>query len=139
MKHVIEDDYLEKNNINISIEKMSNSETRYRLQIDDNTLYSITKSGDKLSWQNAHYHKFCNELYIVQKGKVLMVTKDKEKVSSKIIKKDEVMIIPPNVSHNLFMFENAQACVLKYGDIKSEDWNEDKTLDQICKKIKPNN
>ena len=35
MKHIIEDDYLNKNNILVSVEKMPNTETRYRLKIDE--------------------------------------------------------------------------------------------------------
>lgn len=135
MKYIIEDDYLIENNISMSIEKMPNTEIRYRLKIDENTLYSITKSGDKLSWQNSHYHKYCNELYIVQKGKLVMITKDNNKICSKVMKRGEIINIQPNVSHNLYMIEDTEICVLKYGDIKPDDWYCDKSLDNICRKM----
>lgn len=135
MKYIVEDDYLDENNILMSIEKMPNTEIRYRLKIDENTLYSITKSGEKLSWQNSHYHKYCNELYLVQKGKLIMITKNENDVLSKVIESGEVMIVQPNVSHNLYMFKDTEVCVLKYGNVKQDDWYSDEKLDNICKDI----
>ena len=135
MKHIIEDDYLNKNNILVSVEKMPNTETRYRLKIDENTLYSITKSGDNISWQNSHYHKYCNELYLVQKGRVLIVIQDEKEISKKILEEGQMIEIKPNVPHNIYMFENTETCVLKYGDVKQNDWYPDENLDNICKKI----
>ena len=135
MKHIVKDNYLLENNISMSIEKMPNTETRYRIKIDNNTLYSITKSGEKLSWQNSHYHKDCNELYLVQEGKILIVIQDKEKISKKILIKGQMIDIKPNISHNVYMFEDTETCVLKYGDVKPNDWHSDKNLDNICKEI----
>lgn len=135
MKHIVKDNYLYENNISMSIEKMPNTETRYRIKIDNNTLYSITKSGEKLSWQNSHYHKECNELYLVQKGKALIIMQENEKISKKIIKEGEMITIKPNISHNIYMFEDTQTCVLKYGDVKQNDWYSDEKLDNICKEI----
>lgn len=135
MKYIVEDDYLDENNILMSIEKMPNTEIRYRLKIDDNTLYSVTKSGEELAWQNSHYHKNCNELYLVQKGRILVVMQEKEKILKKIIEEGEMVVIKPNVSHNIYMFEDTETCVLKYGNVKQNDWYSDESLDSICKKI----
>lgn len=135
MKYIVKDEYLGENNILMSIEKMPNTETRYRIKIDDNTLYSITKSGEELAWQNSHYHTNCNELYLVQKGKVLIVMQEAEKITKKIIETGEMIAIKPNISHNIYMFENTETCVLKYGDVKQNDWHPDKILDSVCKNI----
>lgn len=135
MRYIVEDDYLEKNNILMSVEKMPNTETRYRIKLDDDTLYSITKSGEKLSWQNSHYHKNCNELYLVQKGKVLIVIKEKDKIFHKVLNESQMLVIKPNIPHNIYMFEDAETCVLKYGDVKEKDWYPDEDLDNVCKSI----
>ena len=135
MKYIVEDDYLNSNNILISIEKMPNTELRYRLKIDDNTLYSVTKSGDNLSWQNSHYHKCCNELYIVQKGKILIVLKEKDEIFNKVLIESQMLVVKPNIPHNIYMYEDTQFCVLKYGDVKEKDWYADEELDEFCKKI----
>lgn len=75
MKVMTDDMKLNKNNVLFSVEKMPNTELRYRFKIDDNTIYSVTKSGENYEWQNSHYHKLCNEVYVVQSGKIIMVTK----------------------------------------------------------------
>lgn len=50
MKVMIDDMKLNKNNILFSVEKMPNTELRYRFKIDDNTIYSVTKSGENFEW-----------------------------------------------------------------------------------------
>ena len=60
---------------------------------------------------------------------------ENEKISKKIIKEGEMITIKPNISHNIYMFEDTQTCVLKYGDVKQNDWYSDEQLDNICKEI----
>ena len=135
MKVMTDDMKLNKNNVLFSVEKMPNTELRYRFKIDDNTIYSVTKSGENFEWQNSHYHKFCNEVYVVQSGKIIMVTKKDKCVIKKVAKTGDVIAVGQNEPHNLFLSKDAQICVLKYGNIKSDDWYSDKSLDEFCKSI----
>ncbi len=130
-----ENEKMQKNKVLFSVEKMPNTELRYRFKIDEDTIYSITKSGDKLQWQNSHFHKLCNEVYVVQSGKILMVTKIDDKISKKIAKEGEVILIKKNVAHNLFLDKGTEICVLKYGKIEGDDWYSDKKLDEMCGNI----
>lgn len=135
MKIMIDEMELNKNNVLFSVEKMPNTELRYRFKIDDNTIYSVTKSGENYEWQNSHFHKFCNEVYVVQSGKIIMVTKKGKCIYKKVAKTGDVISVGPNEAHNVFLSKDTQICVLKYGNIKSNDWYSDASLDEFCKKI----
>ena len=91
------------NNIIFTVEKMPNTEIRYRVKIDENTIYSITKSGEYPAWQNSHYHKNCKEIYYVQKGKMKIITKEKEFVYCRLLSKGDKIVIDENISHNVFL------------------------------------
>ena len=121
------------NNIIFTVEKMPNTEIRYRVKIDENTIYSITKSGEYPAWQNSHYHKNCKEIYYVQKGKMKIITKEKEFVYCRLLSKGDKIVIDENISHNVFLYKDTEICVLKYGNILNSNWYSDKLLDSICK------
>lgn len=123
------------NNIIFTVEKMPNTEIRYRVKIDENTIYSITKSGEYPAWQNSHYHKNCKEIYYVQKGKMKIITKEKEFVYCRLLSKGDKIVIDENISHNVFLYKDTEICVLKYGNILNSNWYSDKLLDSICKSI----
>lgn len=124
-----------RNNLNFTVEKMPNTEIRFRLKIDENTIYSITKSGEKLAWQKSHYHKNCKEIYYVQKGKMKIITKEKDFVFCRILNKGDKIVVNEDVSHNVFLYEDTQICVLKYGNVSNNNWYSDNQLDSICKSI----
>ena len=127
------------NNIIFTVEKMPNTEIRYRVKIDENTIYSITKSGEYPAWQNSHYHKNCKEIYYVQKGKMKIITKEKEFVYCRLLSKGDKIVIDENISHNVFLYKDTEICVLKYGNILNSNWYSDKLLDSICKEINDRN
>lgn len=123
------------NNVNFTVEKMPNTEIRYRFKIDENTIYSITRSGEYPAWQNSHYHKNCKEIYYVQKGKMKIITKEKDFVYCRLLSKGDKIVIDENISHNVFLYKDTEICVLKYGNILNSNWYSDKKLDNICKSI----
>ena len=123
------------NNIIFTVEKMPNTEIRYRVKIDENTIYSITKSGEYPAWQNSHYHKNCKEIYYVQKGKMKIITKEKEFVYCRLLNKGDKIVVDEEISHNIFLYKDTEICVLKYGNILNSNWYSDKLLDSICKSI----
>ena len=52
---------------------MDNGEKRFRqICIKDKTAYIRAEGGKVGYWQNSHYHKTIREIYIVQKGSILL-------------------------------------------------------------------
>ena len=99
MEKILEDSFKQKllsKNILVSVEKMPNTEIRYKVKIDKNVIYSITQSGEIPSWQNSHFHKNCNEVYYVQKGKMLIVSKKNKKIYKNILNVGEKINISEN-------------------------------------------
>ncbi len=136
MKEKVENDILLKRNISIENENMPNGETRFRVRWQDFSGVNITTSSLIPSWQNAHYHKFAKEIYVVQKGKIIIAIEDNEKVEFKYIEEGNSIVIDPFVKHNVFMFENTMTYVIKYGKTKENDWYEACMLDKISKEYK---
>lgn len=134
MKEIIHNSFLTENNINIENEQMPNGEKRFRVRWSDLSGVNITNSSDESNWQNAHYHKTCKELYVVQKGKILLATLKNKEVEYKELKKGDVIVIEPLISHNIYMFKNSMTYVIKFGEISEDDWYYDEELDKISKK-----
>ena len=112
---------------------MSNGETRFRVKWNDFSGVNITNSLDITNWQNAHYHKLCKELYLVQKGKILVALCKSENIEYKELNKGDIMLIEPFTSHNVYMFSNTMTYVVKFGDVIENDWFHDEELDKISK------
>lgn len=133
MKDIIENDLLLEKNIAIENEQMPNGETRFRVRWSDYSGVNITNSSDTPSWQNAHYHKVCKELYVVQKGKILIALDNDDKVDYKELQKGELFLIEPFIKHNVYMFSDTMTYVLKFGDVVRDDWFYAEKLDEISK------
>lgn len=133
MKEILENKFLEKNNIHIENEQMSNGETRFRIKWNDMSGVNITNSSNTPNWQNAHFHKSCKELYVVQKGEILIALRINGKVEYKKLKKGETILIEPLIIHNVYMFKDSMTYVIKFGDIIEHDWFPDEELDRISK------
>lgn len=127
------------NNVIYTVEKMPNTEIRYRFKIDENTIYSITKSGEYPAWQNSHYHKECKEIYYVQKGNMKIITKEKDFVYCRLLNKGDKIVVDEEISHNIFLYKDTEICVLKYGNVLNTNWYSDTNLDKICKEINDRN
>jgi len=135
VKYIVEDDMLAKRNIVIENEDMPCGETRFRVKWQDFSGVNITVAGDKPEWQNAHYHEYSKELYLVQKGKILMAIETLEgNVEYKVLKAGETIILEPFTNHNVYMCADTMTYVIKFGDTKEKDWNLAERLDEISKK-----
>lgn len=133
MKRIINDSLINEKGINIEDEVMPNGEDRFRIKLPDFSGINITTSSNNPSWQNAHFHKYCKELYVVIIGKVLIVIKTNDNVEYKYLNAGEELIIEPMTEHNVYMFKSSKTIVIKYGNTKENDWNEASDLDTITK------
>lgn len=136
MKEVIQNDILSKRNIKIENEEMPNKETRFRVKWEDFSGVNITTSSNTPNWQNAHYHKCSKEIYVIQKGKILMAIEKNGEVEFKQLQIGESIVIEPLTKHNVYMFENTMTYVIKYGQTVESDWYEDQELDKVSREYK---
>lgn len=115
---------------------MENGEKRFR-QIckNDNTAYIRAESGINGYWQNSHYHTSIKELYIVQKGSILLAKYLDDKLVIKKINENEFFSLEPNIPHNIYMYPNTVTHTVKYGKIDDYDWLPYEKLDEMLKKI----
>lgn len=86
--------------------------------------------------QNAHYHTSTNEMYIVQKGYIIMAIAEDNDVTFKRLEKNQYYNVGINISHNVFMGEDSVIHTIKYGVVPDDDWNYDEEVDKISKNYK---
>jgi mannose-6-phosphate isomerase-like protein (cupin superfamily) len=136
MKELIINSVLSERNILIENESMPNGETRFRVKWQDFSGVNITTSSENPNWQNAHYHKVAKEVYIVQKGKILIAIEKEGKVTFDELQKGDIIVIEPLVKHNVYMFEDTMTYVVKCGQTVENDWYGAEELDKISKEYK---
>ena len=113
---------------------MSTGEKRYRqICMKDKTAYIRAEGGNKGYWQKSHYHKYANEIYIVQKGGILLAQYIDGKVHINKVNEDETFIVFPNIPHNVYMYPNTITHTVKYGDGEEYDWEAFEKLDDMIK------
>lgn len=113
---------------------MDNGEKRFRqICSKDKTAYIRAEGGTKGYWQNSHFHNSISEVYIVQKGSILLAQYINSNVNIKKIEENEIFNVKPNVPHNVYMYPNTVLHTVKYGEVKEYDWQEFKKLDDILK------
>lgn len=117
---------------------MDNGERRYRqICSKDKTAYIRAEGGKVGYWQNSHFHKTIREVYIVQKGSILLVQYIDNKLCVKKIIENEIYNVKPNVPHNVYMYPDTVLHTVKYGEVEEYDWQEFKKLDDIVKGKQP--
>lgn len=110
---------------------MDNGEKRFRqICLKDKTAYIRAEGGKLAYWQKSHYHKYINEIYIVQKGQILVAQYIDNKIKINKYKECGVFTIEPNIPHNIYMYPNAVLHTVKYGDVKEYDWEPFELLDE---------
>jgi hypothetical protein len=77
-------------------------EKRVYEKINDNDVYITTLSNTN-HWQDAHYHKLCKETYVIQKGKVIFVWKNKTGIECASFKEGSVVVFGNSIEHALFL------------------------------------
>ena len=117
---------------------MDNGEKRFRqICSKDKTAYIRSEGGSKGYWQNSHFHKTIREVYIVQKGSILLVQYIDNRLYVKKIVENEIYNVKPNVPHNVYMYPNTVVHTVKYGEVEEYDWQEFKKLDDMVKGKEP--
>ena len=113
---------------------MPTGEKRFRqICMKDKTAYIRSEGLNKGYWQKSHYHKYLKEIYIIQKGSVLLAQYINDKVKINKINEDETFIVFPNIPHNVYMYPNTITHTVKYGGGKEYDWEAFEKLDNILK------
>ena len=134
----IEDNELEKYGVSINCNIMDNDEKRFRLIGKDGSSYIRTETSENGGWQNSHYHTAIKELYLVQKGSIILIELINDKISIKKYSEGEYCISEPMIPHNIYMFPNTITHTIKFGDCTYKDWHEDNKLDNIIESINVN-
>ena len=111
---------------------MDSGELRFRLNSEHGSCYILTKAKSEQYWQNSHVHYHKKELYLVEKGWVIIALM-KEKVEFIKLSENESLMIMPNIPHNLYISKDAIIHTIKYGS-EDTDWYPYPKLDEICKK-----
>jgi mannose-6-phosphate isomerase-like protein (cupin superfamily) len=117
---------------------MDNGEKRFRLVNKDGSSYIRTEGSKNGSWQNSHYHKHFNELYIVEDGWIVYAElTDQSGLSLKLMKKNDSIIVSPLRHHNIYMSSLAVTHVVKFSgnNIVKPDWFPSSQLDILTKDI----
>ena len=118
---------------------LDTGEVRFRqICLKDNSAYIRAEGGKMGYWQRSHYHKYAREIYIIQKGAVIVAEDVKNKVKIKKYKEGDVFIIEPNVAHNIYMYPNTVSHTVKFGKSDEYDWVRSEDLDEKIKKMNIN-
>ena len=118
---------------------LDTGEIRFRqICLKDNSAYIRAEGGEKGYWQIAHYHKYSREIYIIQKGAVIVAEYIKNKVKIKKFKEGDVFIIEPKIPHNIYMYPNTVSHTVKFGKSDEYDWERCESLDEKIKKMNIN-
>ncbi len=121
----------------IETEYMPNGEKRGRLKISNKLVFSYTSTQKDHGWQNAHYHKYAVETYLVIKGKILVAIKNGNMIKFKQLKPGRRITIPPRVKHNIHVGKNTLFYVSKKSkEDLEDDWYSANKLDTYSKEIK---
>lgn len=118
-------------------EQMDNGEKRYRLTADDGTGYCRTELPAQPVWQNSHYHKYAQELYIVQKGWLLFAELLQDGVQYRKYTTGEYFVTRPFTAHNLYAGERAVLHTVKFGEAAPDDWFPSPELDRATRALTP--
>jgi len=119
-------------------EMMPNGEKRFRRMNNEGSGYIRTEAPEgETKWQNAHYHEHTYELYVVQKGMILIAYIDERNYAViSLLQKNESFLIEPGFHHNVLMAPGSVIHTLKYGDaIPPNDWHASSWLDSVCKAV----
>lgn len=109
--------------------QMDNGEKRFRLIQDSGSSYICTVSSDESGWQNSHVHNKKKEVYLVEKGCILVAKLMNDKVEIQKLYPDEMVSMSIGVPHNIYMCANTVLHTIKYGT-SEEDWNACVELDE---------
>lgn len=117
---------------------MENGEKRFRLVNQDGSSYIRTEGSTIGAWQNSHYHKYLNELYIVECGWIVYAElTELGELTLKCLKRGGIIYVMPLRHHNIYMSPSTVTHVVKYGggNVEEPDWFHSEELDKLTKSI----
>jgi hypothetical protein len=118
-------------------EIMPNGEKRFRRIHEDGSGYIRTEATKgETSWQNAHYHENTYELYVVQRGEIVLAffNQSGELVKLKLSQNDR-RTFEPRIHHNVLMAPGSIIHTLKFGACGLNDWHASPELDEYFKSL----
>jgi len=116
--------------------EMENGELRFRLVNENGSSYILTQSTSHTGWQKAHVHYLKREFYVVEKGIVLIVLLEENKLKLHRLCENDSLSIPSGIAHNVLMSDHAILHTVKYGSQES-DWNACPELDEMLAGMDP--
>lgn len=94
----------------------TNGELRFRMNCKDGSAYIRTQtSPGSEGWQNAHYHKFVQETYIVEKGWIGYIQIENGQIRQTKYTASQKFTTVPRVAHNIYMPPDAIIHTVKHG------------------------
>lgn len=121
---------------------MDNNEERLRLEVSHGSAYIRTTAGEKVEWQNSHYHKHTSEFFVVVTGWMALAERGVEGNSVRVYRPGETVTSRPLVHHNVYLPAHAKIDTLKYqvsalqpGDKPSDWYPADPTFDVWTKSL----
>lgn len=121
-------------------EKMANGELRFRLNANDGSSYIRTEASQSdadelVGWQNSHYHKQAIEIYLVQKGLMILATQDAGKSFYECFRAGDSVSTEPFVPHNVYLRPGSIIHTIKHGGDGKPDWHGFPDLDGETKAL----
>ena len=99
---------------------LDSGERRFRqICLKDNSAYIRAEGNEVGYWQISHYHKYAREIYIIQKGAVIVA----------------IYVIEPGIPHNVYMYPNTVSHTVKFGESDEYDWERFELLDEKIKEM----
>ena len=100
----------------------------------DNTAYIRAEGPNKGYWQRSHYHKTVREIYIVQKGTILLAEYINNKMRIRKFEEGGIFVVEPNIPHNVYMCPNVVSHTVKY--IDNKNWINEEENENTAVKIR---
>ena len=119
-----------------TFEAMPNGERRFRFMDKDNSGYIRTEAAISGGWQKPHLHDSVTELYVVQKGWILLAAEERNRVLIKKYNEGDHFVVHAKVPHAVYLSKNAVTHTVKYGDCPERDWHGYDSLDCARKPVK---
>lgn len=108
----------------------------YRMH-QDGSGYIRIESPTAQTRQQAHFHEFTTELYVVHEGLVeyAYIDNNTTEVKTPEFNEDTVFLVPPQTHHSIIMRPGSVIHVVKFGNNKNpaNDWHSSPHLESILK------
>lgn len=126
-------------NVCLNWQQMDNGETRYRMLGSDSSTYIRTEASDHSGWQNSHYHKALQELYLVSSGWILIAVPEGDGLNITRLEVGQTYLTQPGVPHNVYMSPFAVTHTVKFGSSEPGDWYPSPSLDEKISELQGEN